>query len=76
MLLNLASLLDHSDDHDDALNSSRATIKNLQVPSAKVHDMSRNESVLISSSWNQKKNQSENSEFIKLRVANWELEST
>ena len=54
MLLNLASRLDDSDDDHDALNSSRATIKNLRPPSVKVHDMSRNESVLISSSCKQK----------------------
>ena len=54
MLLNLASRLDDSDDDYDALNSSRATIKNLRPPSVKVHDMSRNESVLISSSCKQK----------------------
>ena len=54
MLLNLASRIDDSDDDHDALNSSRATIKNLRPPSVKVHDMSRNESVLISSSCKQK----------------------
>ena len=71
MLLNLASRLDDSDDDHDALNSSRATIKNLRPPSVKVHDMSRNESVLISSSCKQKIKMNKISEQNQVNLTNY-----